>query len=82
MAEELRQAILGMRNDAERSDYAMKVVAESDMVFGVWPDPDAANGVGIQVIKGEDIMPPLVGFETEPQVRIAVSRCSASTSCI
>ena len=75
MAEELRQAILGICDDAERSDHTMKLVAESEMVFGVWPDPERADGVGIQIIKGEYIIPPLVGFETKHELRIAAIPC-------
>jgi hypothetical protein len=67
MAEELRVAILSMRDDVERFDHVMKLVADSDMAFCVWPDEDRPEGVGIQIIKGSDLMPPLVGFETKPE---------------
>jgi hypothetical protein len=75
MAEELRVAILSMRDDVERFDHVMKLVADSDMVFCVWPDEDRPEGVGIQIIKGSDVMPPLVGFETKPELRIAAIPC-------
>jgi hypothetical protein len=74
MAEELRQAIVHM-TEAERSELVTKLVQESDMVVGVWPDAEAGDGVGIAVIKGEDVMPPLVGFETEREVNIAAIPC-------
>ena len=76
MAEALRHAILAIGDDAERSDYLMKLLAESDMVFGLWPDPDDANGVGIQIIKGDDILPPLVGFGTQHELHIAAIPCA------
>ena len=76
MAEALRLAILAMPTDAERSDHLMKLVAESDMVFGVWPDPDRADGFGVQLIIGEDMTPPLVGFETKHDIRIAAIPCA------
>src|SRR4051812_40406013 len=76
MAEELRRAILAMPSEAERSDHVMKLVAESEMVFGIWPDPETADGIGILIIKGDDIMPPLVGFKTSVEVHLAAIPCA------
>jgi hypothetical protein len=75
MAEELRQEIRALSSDAERSDHLMNLIAESDMVFGVWPDAGADEGVGIQIIKGSDRLPPLVAFETENEVHVAAVPC-------
>ena len=75
-AEALRLAILAIADNAERSRHVMDLVAECDMVFGVWPDPDAPDGVGLAIVKGEDMMPPLVGFETEREVKVAAIPCA------
>ena len=74
MAEELRQQIL-LANDLERMWLITRIVGDADMVFGVWPDPGEIGGFGVQIIKGEDLMPPLIGFETATEMRIAGIPC-------
>ncbi len=77
MAEELRQAIISMA-ETERAEFVTKLVEESDMVFGVWPEAEAEDGWGIKLIKGEDMMPPLVGFETDHEVSVMALPCASS----
>ena len=42
MAEKLRHEIVGLPN-GERLPFVQRRVTESEIVFGVWPDPDAAG---------------------------------------
>jgi hypothetical protein len=74
MAEELREALVPM-SGPERAELVTRIIAGSDMVFGVWPDAGSDDGVGIAIIKGTDLMPPLVGFETENEVALAALPC-------
>ena len=74
IAEELRQKIL-VASDLERMKLVTSTFDESDMVFGAWPDPREDGGFGVQIIKGEDLMPPLVGFETATEMRIDAIPC-------
>ena len=51
MAEKLRHEIVGLPN-GERLPFVQRRVTDSEIVFGVWPDPDAAGGFGFHLIKG------------------------------
>ena len=64
MAEELRQTIIPM-SEAERATLLARLVDESEMIFGVWPEAESPDGVGILIIRGEEVLPPLAGFEVE-----------------
>ena len=46
------------------------------MIFGVWPEAGSPDGVGVVIIRGEEILPPLVGFETERDTAIAAIPCA------
>jgi hypothetical protein len=74
MAEELRQQIL-RASDRERVKLVTRILDESDMVFAVWPDTREDRPFGVQITKGEDLMPPLIGFETATEMRIAAIPC-------
>ena len=81
MAEELRQTILES-NDLERLRLITEVVTKRDMVFGVWPDEGGDGGFGVQIIKGEGEMPPLVGFERERAVSIGAIPCAGFSQAV
>jgi len=81
MAEELRQAILEL-DDHGRLRLISRAVIESDMVFGVWPDQNEPEGFGVQIIKGEALMPPLVGFETDRELVVAAIPCASLEQAI
>ncbi len=74
MAEQLRLTLIPL-NDIERAKLVTEIVRDSDMVFGVWADEDEPDGFGVQIIKGETIMPPLEGFETNDELSIAAVPC-------
>ena len=74
MAEEVRHSIIPMA-ELERMQLVTRIVNENDMVFGVWSDPDEPEGLGIQVIKGESLMPPLDGFELAEELSVAAIPC-------
>jgi hypothetical protein len=81
MAEELRAGLVPM-DGPTRAQLLSEIVANSEMVFGVWPDPAAEDGHGIAVIKGADLMPPLEGFETAEEVRIAAIPCAGEEQAV
>ena len=45
MVEKLRHTIIALVGD-ERFRYVQQRVANSDIVFGVWPDPQGTGGLG------------------------------------
>jgi hypothetical protein len=51
MAETARQVIVALTN-GERLQYLQRRVTESEIVFGVWPDPAETGGFGFHLIKG------------------------------
>ena len=73
-AEALRRSLIPMSDEA-RSKHATHLVLTSTMVFGVWPDTDEAGGIGIQIIKGEDVLVPLDGFEMPDGISIVAIPC-------
>ena len=77
MAEDLRQQIIPL-SDLERRALITRIVDDSDMVFGVWPNDDDEAGVGVLVIKGRDSMPPLEGFDLPKEVKLAAIPCVGS----
>jgi hypothetical protein len=74
MAEELRQTLIPL-NDIERAKLVSEIVRDRDMVYGVWPDENEAYGFGVQIIKGDAIIPYLEGFETNDELSIAAIPC-------
>jgi hypothetical protein len=74
MAEQLRLTLIPL-NDIERAKLVTEIVRGRDMVFGVWPSEDEPDGFGVQIIKGEAIMPPLEGFETNDELSVAAIPC-------
>ena len=81
MAEEFRETIL-QSNDLERLRLITDVVTQRDMVFGVWPDEAEEGGFGVQIIKGEAEMPPLVGFERASAVSIGAIPCAGFAQAV
>jgi hypothetical protein len=61
--ERLEREMTGIANDhlttmqgmteREASDYVKKIIANATIVFGVYRDAEAPNGVGMHVIKGK-----------------------------
>jgi hypothetical protein len=51
MAEKLRRTITALV-DGERFQYVQRRVADSEIVFGVWPDAQGTGGFGFHLIKG------------------------------
>lgn len=81
MAEDLRQALVEL-DEGGRRRLVSQALAESDMVYGIWPDDGEPGGIGVQIIKGEDLMPPLVGFETDHEVIVAAILCAGLEQAI
>ncbi len=75
MAESLRQDLVRMP-DGERSRHISRLVLESTMVFGVWPDAEQPGETGAQVIKGDDVLPPLAGFLMPEGMTITAIPCA------
>ena len=75
MAEEFRQALLE-QDDVGRRCLLTQALAQSDMVFGIWPDEEEPDGFAVQIVKGDHIMPPLVGFETDEEIVVAAIPCA------
>jgi hypothetical protein len=74
MAEGLRRTLVAMP-DAERSKHIGRLVRESTMVFGVWRDSHEPDGVGLQIIKGDEVLVPLDGFIMPEPIKIAAIPC-------
>jgi hypothetical protein len=74
MAEHLRLALIPL-SDVERAKLVTKIVRESDLVYGVWPEENKDDGFGVQIMNGEAIMPPLESFERNDELRIAAIPC-------
>jgi hypothetical protein len=74
MAEGLRQALVAMP-DADRSKHVGRLVRDSTMVFGVWPDSGEPDGIGTQIIKGDEMLVPLDGFVMPEAVSVAAIPC-------
>lgn len=51
MAEELRHTIIALVEE-ERLPFVQRRVVNSEIVFGVWPDPEGTAGFGFHLIKG------------------------------
>jgi hypothetical protein len=81
MAEALRLALVPM-SDIERARLVTKLFSDSEMVFGVWPDPNAEGGVGIHIIKGDDVMPPLEAFTPPYEISIAAIPCQGPRQAV
>jgi hypothetical protein len=81
MAEELRLTLIPM-SDVDRARLVTRLLTDSDMVFGVWPDPNAEGGVGIHIIKGDDLMPPLAAFTPPYEINAAAIPCEGRRQAV
>lgn len=81
MAEELRLTLIPM-SDVERARRVTRLLSDNDMVFGVWPDPNADSGVSIHVIKGDDVMPPLAAFTPPFEISVAAIPCQGRRQAV
>src|SRR5215208_199424 len=74
MAERLRHTIIGLI-DEERFKFVQRRVAESEIVFGVWPDPDVTGGFGFHLIKGRSHLAALSGVHIPDEVTTTAIPC-------
>ena len=72
MAEDLREKLIPM-TDAERARLVTEIFHDSDLVFGVWPEE--GESFGVQIIMGQEMLPPVEGFERNDELRIAAIPC-------
>ena len=74
LANQRQLAIRGMSKRAAFR-YVETIVADAEVVIGVWQDPSEPNGVGLHVIKGlRHLMSATVSVEP-PRVRVDAVPC-------
>jgi hypothetical protein len=74
MAEALRHSIIPLSAE-ERTEYVNWLAIESEIVFGVWPDPKGVGGFGFQLIKGQRHLPAITAFGVPDEIKITAIPC-------
>ena len=74
MAERLRHTIIGLIAE-ERLGYVQRLVAESEIVFCVWPDPSSRGGFGFRLIKGWRHLPAIAASTMPNEMTTSAIPC-------
>jgi hypothetical protein len=71
------QRQLAMRGMSKRAafHYVETIVADAEVVIGVWQDPSEPNGVGLHVIKGLRQVMTATASGEPPRVRVDAVPC-------
>jgi hypothetical protein len=59
-----------------------RIVAEGDVVFAVWQDPEEEYGVGSLVVKGAKLLKEIVASRTGQAMRIDAVKCTCTEQAI
>jgi hypothetical protein len=59
-----------------------RIVAEDDVVFAVWQDPNEQYGVGSLVVKGEKLLKEFVASRTAHAIPIDAVKCTCAEQAI
>jgi hypothetical protein len=62
-------------SDEAAKAYVRKIVADNDLVIGVWREPAARFGVGIHPIKGRRLLVEAVAVHASLNVRLGAVPC-------
>lgn len=81
MAERHRRIILGL-TATERPEYVQRLVAESEIAFGVWPDPRGTGGCGFHLIKGRGHLAALLADELPNALTTTAIPCVGQAQAI
>jgi hypothetical protein len=81
MAERHRRIILGL-TATERPEYVQRLVAESEIAFGVWPDPRGTGGFGFRLIKGREHLAALLADDLPNPMTTTAIPCVGQTQAI
>lgn len=76
--------VRGLIDLANRNQEAMdgttetlrRIVAEGDLVFAVWQDPEEEYGVGGLTIKGTKLLKEIAAGQTSRAIRISAVKCT------
>jgi hypothetical protein len=74
MAEAVRHKIVTLVNGG-RFEYVQRLVAESEIAFGVWPDPHGTGGFGFHLIKGRQHLVALLEVELPNEMTTTAIPC-------
>jgi hypothetical protein len=67
-------AMRGM-NGSAALEYVRKVIADNDIVTGIWQEPTAPHGVGIRTIKGQRWLQAIVASGASEKLRVSAIPC-------
>ena len=75
---------------ANRNEEAMdgtaepvrSIVAEGDLVFAVWQDPEEEYGVGGLAIKGAKLLKEIAASQTPQGIRVSAVKCTCEEQAI
>ena len=80
LAAELKQQLVELADaNEERMDGTtepvLEIIADSDVVYGVWPDSSEPDGVGTLIIKGSDLVRDIAATRGSQTVRLTAIKC-------
>ena len=83
LANQIKRNMVEFVNDhfPEFSDSAFlirKILDDNDVVFGLWQDASEPDGVGMNVIKGKNLIREVVASRKAAKVRIAAVPCKSA----
>ncbi len=76
-----RECIRGTSDREGASDAIKKVIAHADVVYELWVDPSAPNGLGMDIIKGRAVLQRIVANNEKEQVVCSAFWCADAGAC-
>ena len=76
-----QDAMRGM-SDKAATKYVREIVADNDVVFGVWQEPAAPYGVGIRPIKGRQWLEAITTSGVPEMLRLNAVPCAEEAQAV
>ena len=85
-ADSVRKLVdLANRNEEKMDgtvDPVRRIVAEGDIVFAVWQEPEEQYGVGYLIVKGAKPLKEIVASQTPQVMRINAVKCTCEEQAV
>jgi|SRR6516164_323739 hypothetical protein len=78
LANGVHSELAALPDDRARYDLVKQIVDEAEVVFAVWTDESAQDGVGYLLVKGQAFARQFVTDDTEVSIRTAAIPCSCA----
>jgi hypothetical protein len=77
IANDVGKELGALPDDAARYDMVKQIMDSAEVVFAVWTDKSAEDGVGQMLVKGSQLVRQVIADKTAVQMRVAAIPCNS-----